>query len=451
MNDTFFLVAWQKFNSRLTINDVVLLLRGEGYNGHTIQKDGSVYNRTPNSSSATTSTTQKKFGQSSISASGSQSIVFPASSDLVVSNNKTDPFTIEGWINQGSGGTRRCIIDTGYNNSGSFNILFLVETTGDMDFYIYSPSGAYRTGFGVVPTNNTWFHFAVTRDNTGTVRTFINGVLKNTNSSAPTTFTTTGYGAFYMFTSSAGNWNGYLDSFRFTRKCLYTTSFTTPTTEFIDYYSFSKVAMLLAGNGTNGSTTITDSTAKSTISRFGNTQISTAKSVFGGSSILFDGTGDYLTIAHNTYNTFNGNEFTIEFWVNYTSISSYQTLFSKGYNLGGGLVIQTQNGTGRLNISINVGVVVISETGTANTDEWIHYALVKYNGTLTLYRNGVVSGTYDATNVKFDSTEQVIIGAGNPSAYNWFLNGYLDDYRIINGYAAYKAPFTPPTSEHPQS
>jgi len=45
------------------------------------------------------------------------------------------------------------------------------------------------------------------------------------------------------------------------------------------------------------STTFTDSSlSPKTITRYGNAQIDTAQSVFGGAAGLFDGSGDYLTI-----------------------------------------------------------------------------------------------------------------------------------------------------------
>jgi hypothetical protein len=54
---------------------------------------------------------------------------------------------------------------------------------------------------------------------------------------------------------------------------------------------FGSVSLLLHGDGTNGSTTITDnSPTPKTVTAVGNAQISTAQSKFGGASILFDGT-----------------------------------------------------------------------------------------------------------------------------------------------------------------
>ena len=76
------------------------------------------------------------------------------------------------------------------------------------------------------------------------------------------------------------------------------------------------IILLLKGNGTSGSTNIIDSSPNpKTISVFGNTQISTAQSKYGGSSIVFDGVGDYLEISPLTAFNFGTGDFTIESWI----------------------------------------------------------------------------------------------------------------------------------------
>src|SRR5690606_24814837 len=52
-------------------------------------------------------------------------------------------------------------------------------------------------------------------------------------------------------------------------------------------------ASLLHFNGANGSSTITDERGRAWV-RFGNAQISTAQSKFGGASLLLDGAGDWV-------------------------------------------------------------------------------------------------------------------------------------------------------------
>ena len=57
---------------------------------------------------------------------------------------------------------------------------------------------------------------------------------------------------------------------------------------------YSAVSLLLPMDGTNGSTTFTDSSLNGlTVTAVGNAQISTTQSKYGGASGYFDGTGDY--------------------------------------------------------------------------------------------------------------------------------------------------------------
>jgi hypothetical protein len=73
--------------------------------------------------------------------------------------------------------------------------------------------------------------------------------------------------------------------------------------------------LLLHGDGTNGSTTITDSSiSPKTVTAVGNAQISTAQSKFGGASIAFNGTTSYLTTPANSDFAYDA-DFTIECWL----------------------------------------------------------------------------------------------------------------------------------------
>jgi len=42
-------------------------------------------------------------------------------------------------------------------------------------------------------------------------------------------------------------------------------------------------------------------------------------------SVYFDGTGDYLTVPNTSGLQMGSGDFTIEFWINYSSITGYQT------------------------------------------------------------------------------------------------------------------------------
>ena len=81
-----------------------------------------------------------------------------------------------------------------------------------------------------------------------------------------------------------------------------------------DPYFYSN-SLLLYGDGVDASTAIVDSSLNNhAITVNGDAQISTNQSKFGGSSLYFDGNGDYLTSPTNTDFEFGTGDFTVELW-----------------------------------------------------------------------------------------------------------------------------------------
>jgi hypothetical protein len=243
--------------------------------------------------------------------------------------------------------------------------------------------------------------------------------------------------------------NGLLDDVRVVKgSSVYDPGSTTITVPTAPLTAITNTSLLL--NMTNGA--IYDNAETNNLETVGNAQISTAQSKFGGASMYFDGTGARAVFANTPNFAFGTGNFTLEFWINFANLSSYQTIYSYGYISSGDLLIQTGNGNGRMIVYVN-GPAVITESGTASTGTWIHYALVRNGTTLTLYRDGTSSGS--ATNSTDINTADIIgIGAnplnygGNPPGSAPF-NGYIDDLRITKGVARYTANFTPPTAPFP--
>ena len=67
--------------------------------------------------------------------------------------------------------------------------------------------------------------------------------------------------------------------------------------------------------------------SKKGITAFGNAQIDTAQSKFGGASALFDGTGDYLT-ASPRINLTSTDNFTLECWIRVPNITGDKVILS---------------------------------------------------------------------------------------------------------------------------
>ena len=222
---------------------------------------------------------------------------------------------------------------------------------------------------------------------------------------------------------------------------------------------FGSVSLLLHGNGTNGSTTIIDSSpTPKTVTAFGNAQISTAQSKFGGASIAFDGNADYLTL--NTTSTdiaFGTADFTIEMWIRATSLGT-------GTSGLAGIIDFRANGAGtsvaptiyvsNTNLLYYVsGANQITASGVLTTGQWYHLAVTRAAGVTKLFLDGSQRGSsYTDTNNYISSTSRPIIGAFSDvippvSIVSW--DGYIEDLRITKGVARYTANFTAPAAPVP--
>lgn len=219
---------------------------------------------------------------------------------------------------------------------------------------------------------------------------------------------------------------------------------------------FSNVSLLLHMNGADGSTTFTDNSPNAfPITTYGNAQIDTAQSKFGGASGLFDGTGDAISAPNDADFDFGSGAFTVEFFLrlnssascglitkraNTSSFSPFSLYYDASVQKVGAL--SSNNGT-------SWGINFFSST-TISTATWYHFALVRNSNTFTLYQNGVSVGSGTMSGALTTNTSVVSIGVA--SANNDFsINGWLDEMRITKGVARYTANFTPPSEQFPDS
>lgn len=212
------------------------------------------------------------------------------------------------------------------------------------------------------------------------------------------------------------------------------------------------VVLLLNGAGTNGSTTITDtSPTPKTITAVGNAQISTAQSKYGGSSLYFDGVNDNLEIAPSNDFAFGTSDFTIELWLYVTSFPHDMMIIDmRPANTNGnyiGAFAVTTDGT--VSSGANNATKVSSATGAITTNAWHHVALCRSGTTERIFINGYQSGG-DGTDTTNYETTRLVAGQNTfTNTLNFF--GYIDDLRITKGVARYTASFTPPTAAFPDT
>ena len=222
----------------------------------------------------------------------------------------------------------------------------------------------------------------------------------------------------------------------------------------IDPY-FSSVSLLLHGNGTNGSTSIIDSSpSPKTVTAVDNAQISTVQSRFGGASIALDGSGDAVTTGPNSLLALGTGNFTVEAFI--YPLSTTTTLASSRALIGNSnlyWVIGISNGQLQAQTRNTAGTqyFAMSPAGAISTNAWYHVAFVRFSNVLSVYVNGVAGPTTANDGGLNLSEEYVAVGLFNYVNFVASFHGYMDDFRITKGIARYTASFAPPTAPFPDA
>jgi hypothetical protein len=450
-----------------------LLILGEGTNGSTSITDSSQNAFVPTINGNTSiSTTQKPTGMTS-------SIYFDGNGDYLTFSSSlfdfTSTYTWEAWIYQTSrnstDGNGLFFTSSGGITSDSNSLQFAVNGAGKLLYYAQNAVGQNTTVAGAITIAlNTWTHVAIVR-NSNTVTIFVNGVADGSASTSINPLSNDIHFGFYRSSGQLQYFPGYMSNIRVVKgTALYTKNFVPPilplsTTQASTVYP----DLLLLGNGTNGSTTITDSSPNAfTITRNGDTNISTAQYPVGmTSSIYFDGTGDYLTVANNAVFDFGTGDFTIECWFYIAGNSATNndglrtaillgTFPASGTITGYALAIvgdATTTGTGlRFSNYVSSTGYDINYTATISQNTWHHFAAVRSGTTTTIYLNGasVASGTLGNQNVNAGSNA-LSIGRLGYTGYIQEFNGYISNVRITKGVARYTQKFNVPLPPLPSS
>ena len=253
----------------------------------------------------------------------------------------------------------------------------------------------------------------------------------------------------------------------------------TITTETEDIFSsfstdaaYSKVRTLLHMEKLDPTTTLPissveihdDSYKPATYYRANGAALSTAQKKFGSSSLLLDGSNDYV-YRQNVSNDdlFLGSQnWCWECWFYPTAIGRAQSLV----NQSNGSAASNSSAILYIDSSNNAAIYTTENTGWDNyalstsgeisaANQWYHIAGVRYNDhsgsdTLKIYVNGNSYASVDMTGKSIPaSTRNLEIGiqaAGEND--HGPVAGYIDDVRVTIGDPVYTANFTPPAVAH---
>ena len=205
--------------------------------------------------------------------------------------------------------------------------------------------------------------------------------------------------------------------------------------------------MKASGTGANRSP-VDASTSAHTLTVGGTTtQLTTFSPYrFGGYSMLFDGTNDYISYPSNADFALGTGDFTLEAWVYPTTVpgggvTNDMTLF--GHFGSPTMFFFLDNAT--LAPKLYNGSTTVGSFIGVSDNEWSHIAFSRTSGTLKIFVNGVegysASYTFDHT-----STSSPYTGKSN-AASNRYFHGYIADLRLVKGTGVYPAEFDPTTEK----
>ena len=209
---------------------------------------------------------------------------------------------------------------------------------------------------------------------------------------------------------------------------------------------FGNVSLLLHGDGTNGSTTIVDSSpSPKAITVFGDAQISTAiADPFGGTDVgvlAFDGAGDYITTSADSAFQLGTGDFTVEFWARPSASNDNDGVFTFGTS-SSSLAVYILNNSWRIATSGSGGIQVAA----AILNTWQHVAVTRSGTSLRFFLNGIQSGLTISNSTNFVDNQ---LNIGYYFNTNFAYNGFIDEFRLTKSLARYTSNFTPPTAPFP--
>jgi hypothetical protein len=172
-------------------------------------------------------------------------------------------------------------------------------------------------------------------------------------------------------------------------------------------------------------------------------EIDTAQSKFGGSSIKFPRTGAYPNFSALSVNqsssgvnprtTFGTGDYTVDLWVRFNAFNTNTSLFNGEFTL-------QIDGSNRVAVYDYTFGTLVTGTTVLTTGTWYHVAVTRSGGNTRLFLNGTQEGSTNGTSADYVNAAVQTIGDG--------IDGWIDEFRVLKGTAAWTANFTPPTTPY---
>lgn len=357
----------------------------------------------------------------------------------------TNDFTIEFWYYVSVLANQQTMLD---GRSAGSNGAYPLITHVDGVIKYYANAAFQITGTTTI-SSNTWYHIAVSRSS-GSTKLFLNGSQEGSTYADNTNYTSAASTVYIGSNHGDGTpLNGYISNARVVNgTAVYTSAFTPPTEKLTAITNTSLLTCQsnsFVDNSTNAHTITANGDAKvSAFNPFG--QESEYAVGENKGSVLFDATSG-LTAPQISFGT---ADFTVEGWHFLNSRADlYPVLFSNYNSFAAGAfsLIAGHDGstTTQYQIAWN-GSFPALNAGTIKYNEWVHFAVVRNSGTVTLYINGVSVGSFSGTQTINGVGSAISLSYGGDVPTDTQLDGFISDWTISAGTAKYTANFTPPTS-----
>jgi alpha-tubulin suppressor-like RCC1 family protein/plastocyanin len=314
----------------------------------------------------------------------------------------TGDFTIEGFYNQvavANEGIFQITSSAGPSSSSS-TIWFGPDSYNSTDWFLNVAGSQTRTTGSQGLTGNTWYHFAIVRED-GKTRLYINGVLKTFTTGDTFITDTTNYDYDYLnigvYYSSSYRWNGSISNFRIVKgTAVYTGAFTPPLEPLRNITNTTVLCCQSTSSATAATVspvTITATgspTASSQIIDLGLTYA--ARSLTWPSSVKWDGaaaptllTGDDSDDAQQFQFITRDSGLTWYAWEPYSFDAPYYELYSWGSNQQGALGLNQQGGTAARSSPMQIGTGVDWRNGVGSGSVGHMGGGTKTDGTLWVW------------------------------------------------------------------
>ena len=375
-------------------------------------------------------------------------LLFDGSNDYVDQNNVilstsdgTQPYSASAWIKTSTDGG----IVTQYVG-GDGNRFGLRVMSSKLVYW----KGSSKATSTKDVNDNDWHHVSFTKDSSGNIKLYIDGILDGTGTdTAFFTNTNTVVGNFGSI-SAISPFNGFIDDVKIYP---YARTAAQIKTDFASRGSFKGTSATIGGqdpatslsNGLVGywkmDESSWDGTANEVIDSSGNANHgigvgATAPPTTGagkfGNGGIFDGTEDYLSVSSNDTLRFIGSNFSLSSWIYLESSDSGGLVYK-----GGGTV---RTGYGMYQTSSNIRFIYSDTTETydqeisvpATIGSWFHATLTvdKQTNLMSVYINGVPQETMDITGIDEDVSATNALEFGKTGS--WYSNGKVDETRIYN-------------------